>query len=496
MFLRGPGTLAVTPAPDGGYPGGNTVEGSNALHGLTRGTYNTANGLNTLFTDTTGSFNTATGVQALYGNNGSYNTATGANALYRNTIGNYNTANGAQALFNNIGSFNTAVGINALYKNQTGNYNTATGAQALFSNTSGPFNTAIGNAALFNNTSGDRNTAVGESAMLGNTTGASNSALGVSALRNNTTGNYNTAVGHDALVNNSVSGNTAVGFRAAYSNSNGTSNTAIGYAALLANSTGYENTAVGAGALQGNPNGNLNTAIGTGALQATANAGCTAIGWHAGATGTGIGNIYIGAGIDGPPNELGVTRIANIYSTGAASGRAVYVTSDNIVGTLVSSRRYKDEIKSMAETSEAIFSLRPVSFRYKKQIDPAHCLSFGLIAEEVAEVDPDLVTSDRDGKPETVRYEAINAMLLNEFLKEHRKVEEQRATIAQVKAILAIQGAAMAEQRKTVQSKLAQQEQKIEALTATLKEQASQIRKVSNQMKLVAPVPQLATNEH
>jgi trimeric autotransporter adhesin len=421
---------AVSPPPDGGYPRGNTAEGQNALFSLTSGGYNTAVGFFSLKSDATGSFNTALGAAALFANTGDQNTATGAGALLSNTAGAFNTAHGAFALF---------------------------------SNTEGPSNTAVGNMVLFNNTTGDRNTAVGESAMIANTTGASNTAMGVSALRNNVTGNFNTAIGHDSLVANQVSDNTAVGFRAAYSNTTGTSNTAVGYGALLNNSTGFDNTAVGGGALQGNTDGNGNTAIGAGALQGGDNLFNTAIGWHAGAsTSGGIGNVYIGPNIDGPPEgELGVTRIANIYSTGAASGRAVYVTSGNILGTLESSRRYKDEIKPMAEASEAIFSLRPVSFRYKENIDPARCLSFGLIAEEVAEVSPDLVTPDASGLPETVRYEAVNAMLLNEFLKEHHRVQEQEATIAELK------------------SKMSKQ---MEAVMARLKEHDAQLQNVRTQL--------------
>jgi Chaperone of endosialidase len=236
--------------------------------------------------------------------------------------------------------------------------------------------------------------------------------------------------------------------------------------ASAADGTGIDNTALGAGALQGMTDGGSNTAIGAGTLQATLNAGCTAIGWHAGATGSGIGNIYIGANVDGPANESGVTRIGNIYLTAAGGGRAVYVTSDNRLGTLESSRRYKDEIKPMAEASEAIFSLNPVSFRYKKELDPARCLSFGLIAEEVAQIDPNLVTPDRDGNPETVRYEAVNAMLLNEFLKEHRKVEQLT---------------------KEFESKFAQQQKQIETLTAGL-------QKVSAQLELHKPAPQTVLN--
>jgi len=444
-FCRTSTAFGVSPPPDGGYPGGNTAEGQNALFSLTTGGYNAAVGLFSLRSNTTGSFNTAMGAGALFANNANQNTATGAGALFSNTTGAFNTANGAFALF---------------------------------SNTDGPSNTAVGNMALFNNTSGNRNTALGESAMIANTMGGSNTAIGVSALRNNATGNFNTAVGHDALVANQVSGNTAVGFRAGYGNTTGYSNTAVGNGALIANATGWENIAIGDGALAGNTASTTNTAVGVRALgggtQGVLN---TAIGYEAGYNVDGIGNVCIGAGVHGQAGELGITRIANIYSTGAASGRAVYVTSDNILGTLESSRRYKDEIKSMGEMSEAIFSLRPVSFRYKEKIDPERCLSFGLIAEEVAEVDPALVTPDRNGDPETVRYEAVNAMLLNEFLKEHRKVQELCASNA--------------EQKK----QLAEQRNEIHALTAALKEQAAQIQKVSVELKTMRVTPNIVLND-
>ena len=272
------------------------------------------------------------------------------------------------------------------------------------------------------------------------------------------TGNFNTAVGHDSLVANQVSDNTAVGFRAAYSNTTGYSNTAIGNGALIANDTGWENTAIGDGALASNTASTTNTAVGVRALGGgTQGVFNTAIGYEAGYNVDGIGNVCIGAGVHGEAGELGITRIANIYSTGAASGRAVYVTSGNILGTLESSRRYKDEIKPMAEASEAIFSLRPVTFRYKENIDPARCLSFGLIAEEVAEVSPDLVTPDPHGMPETVRYEVVNAMLLNEFLKEHRKVQKLEAALDAVNARLEKQETQLQKVRSLVKTRKAEQ---------------------------------------
>jgi hypothetical protein len=160
------------------------------------------------------------------------------------------------------------------------------------------------------------------------------------------------------------------------------------------------------------------------------------------------------------------------------------VTSDNRIGTLSSSRRYKDEITPMEKASEAIHSLRPVSFRYKKEVDSRRSLSFGLIAEEVANVDPNLVTSDREGNPQTVRYEAINAMLLNEFLKDHRKVEEQQATISELKSV--IQG-----QKNEFQAAIAEQRKEIEA---RFKLQDAKIQTVSDQIQLNRAAPEMAAN--
>ena len=177
----------------------------------------------------------------------------------------------------------------------------------------------------------------------------------------------------------------------------------------------------------------------------------------------------------GVAGESNTTRIRNIYAS-VASGRAVYVNSDNKIGTLVSSRRFKDEIKPMDKASEAILALKPVTFRYKKEIEPNSGIMFGLIAEDVEKVDPDLVTRNDKGEVETVRYEAVNAMLLNEFLKEHRKVEEQSSKIQQ-------QEATITELRSTV----AQQQKGLQAVTARLEQQASQIQKVSAQLAAANP---------
>ena len=148
------------------------------------------------------------------------------------------------------------------------------------------------------------------------------------------------------------------------------------------------------------------------------------LGYNAGSSlTTGRGNVCIGSEIVGITGESNRTRIRNVYSW-IASGRAVYVNSDNKIGTLASTRGVKNDIKPMDKASEAILALKPVTFRYKKEIDASGTLQFGLVAEEVADINADLVTRDAEGKPETVRYDAVNAMLLNEFLKEHRKVAE------------------------------------------------------------------------
>jgi uncharacterized coiled-coil protein SlyX len=167
----------------------------------------------------------------------------------------------------------------------------------------------------------------------------------------------------------------------------------------------------------------------------------------------------------------------------------VYINADNKIGTLASSRRYKDEIKPMDKASETILALKPVTFRYKPEFDPGRTPMFGLVAEEVEQVNPDLVTRNDKGEVETVRYDAVNAMLLNEFLKEHRTVQELKSTVAK-------QEASVAEQRKDFQATVAEQEKEIQALTATVKEQASQIQKVSGQLELQkAPAQTVLNNQ-
>ena len=351
---------------------------------------------------------------------------------------------------------NTAEGDNALFNLGSGFDNTAIGFDALFSNAAGNFNTAVGFDALFHNTTGFENTATGVNALIGNTTGSSNTANGVNTLRFNTTGFQNAATGVQAL----------------FSNTTGFHNTADGFQALLANTTGNHNTAAGDNALVHNTIGIFNTAIGAHALDNNVTGSSNAVlGFQAGFNITGSGNVCIGQNIFGLAGESNVTRIRNIGSTAQANGVFVTVGAGGKLGFQVSSRRYKDDIKPMDKASEALFALKPVSFRYKQEIDPARSPDFGLIAEDVATVNPDLVARDEEGKIVTVRYQAVNTMLLNEFLKEHRKVEEQEKTIAELKSGMT-------------------------ALAAMVKEQAAQIQKVSAQLEASKPAPQVVNNNH
>jgi hypothetical protein len=340
--------------------------------------------------------------------------------------------------------------------------NTAEGQDALFSLTSGAQNTAIGYQALYDTTTGLYNTAVGYKALNSNNTGGSNTAVGVLALNINTIGVANTASGYQAL-NSNITGN---------------SNTATGQYALYSNSTGSMNTATGASALAGNTSGSNNTALGGNALGHTNGSNNIGIGYSAGIFTRGDNNIDIGnnghAGESGTirvgtPASQTNTYIAGISGTTVAGGVGVVIDNQGHLGTITSSARYKEAVKPMDKASEAILSLKPVTFHYKKVLDPDGIPQFGLVAEEVEKVDRDLVARDAGGKAYTVRYEAVNAMLLNEFLKEHKTVQEQGATIAELK-------------------------KEITALTATVKDQAAQMQKVSAQLEANKPAPQVVKN--
>ena len=298
-------------------------------------------------------------------------------------------------------------------------------------------NTALGDDALLNNTTGLRNTAIGLEALALNTTGSNNTATGSFALVSNTTGDLNTATGESALQDNT----------------NGFVNTATGFAALFNNETGDDNTATGREALKDNTTGNENTAIGSLALLLSNGSSNIALGFRAGLQLT-TGNANICIGNEGFGAESGVIRIgtqgthtatyiAGIVGVPVGAARSVGVTTDGQLGVKPSSARYKEAIETMNKASEALLNLKPVTFRYKKELDPKGVRRFGLVAEAVAKVDPDLVDLDAKGKPFTVRYDEVNAMLLNEFLKEHRKVEEQGAEIAELRAALARQAAVL-----------------------------------------------------
>jgi hypothetical protein len=372
---------------------------------------------------------------------------------------NFNTAEGQNALFSlTTGAANTAVGWFSLESTTTSNFNTALGAGTLLSNVA-ESNTAIGAGALLFNTTGEANTAAGTQALFSNDTGSANAATGDGALYSNIEGSNNTATGTAALFFNTGSRNTANGRSALFDNTSGGDNTATGYSALHNNTTGSFNTATGTDAL-------LNSATGT---------HNTALGYFAGSDVTGTGNVCIGANVYGDAGVNDTTWVKNVYAS-VATARQVYVNSDNKIGTLVSSRRFKEEIQPMEKASEAILALKPVTFHYKKEIEPNGSIMFGLIAEEVEQVDPDLVNRNDQGEAEAVRYEAVNAMLLNEFLKEHRKNEEQQAIIMQLKSTDAKQEAIIAKQQR-----------QIEALAASL-------QKVSAQLEVNKPAPQIVLN--
>ena len=381
----------------------------------------------------------------------------------------FTTAEGTKALFSlTTGSANTAVGWFSLFSNAAGSFNTATGAGALLFNTADE-NTAFGAAALLFNTTGTQNTAVGAAAVLSNTMGSDNTAVGANALSANTTGSENTSLGHSSLGAN-IDGdrNTAVGEVALSSNFHGNENTANGFQALAQNTDGAFNVAVGTGALSHNTIGESNIAVGAAAGQDQD---------------IGSGNVYIGAGVVGIAGENNHTYIGNVNLTTVSGGNADTVTVDlttGLLGHASSSRRYKEEIQPMDNASEALYRLKPVTYRFKKEIDPMQSPDYGLVAEDVAQVDPNLAIRDGNGQIENVRYTAINAMLLNEFLKEHRKMEEQADTIAELKLTVA-------EQQNTFQSKLSEQEKQIADLVSGL-------AKVSAQLESTRPDPQVVAN--
>jgi hypothetical protein len=399
----------------GSYTNGNAFLGF-AGNATTTGDHNTASGLWALFSNTTGLQNTASGYAALYSNTtGNYNTASGVGALNYNISGNYNTASGNETLYHNTtGSYNTASGFDALFANTEGLENTASGFKALYSNITGKFNTASGFDALFSNTTGNWNTASGVEVLYRNTTGVANTASGADALFANTTGEYN----------------TACGFKALYSNTTGINNTACGDHALYMNTDGFENVAYGEFALYSST-GSLNTAIGYGAGRLLTS----------GSNNTYISNIGVESESNtiriGEPSEITAFYVAGVKNATVTSGQPVYIGSDGRLGTVPSSRRYKDNIEDIGNASNGLLALRPVTFRYKQAApDGSKPLQYGLIAEEVAAVFPDAVLYNDSGQPDSVEYHKINAMLLNEVQRQHREIEDLKESLSQLQSLV------------------------------------------------------------
>jgi len=336
---------------------------------------------------------------------------------------------------------NLAEGYLALQSLTAGIYNTGIGTYSLLSLTDASLDTAVGAGALFSD-NGGTNTAVGAGALFSNTTGGDNNAVGAFALFSNATAFFNNAHGHSALLNNVDGGeNNAFGDLAMENNTSGASNTAIGDDALRFNVDGSGNVAVGDEA-------------GTG-LGASVN-NCIAINVNGAGPFAVLDNTcFIGSIFDQPVSDVGTQE-------------AVFVDQFNVVGITASSRRFKHDIQPMDKSSEAILALKPVTFKYNSDINGR--TQYGLVAEDVAQVNPDLVVQHKDGEISTVRYEQVNAMLLNEFLKEHKKVQNLEVTVAQ-------------------------QQKGMEVLTAQLKEQAAQIQKVSAQLEVSKPAPQVVATK-
>ena len=381
---------------------------------------------------------------------------------------------------------NTVLGDDALISLTTGIDNTAIGFNALASTTEGNFNTAVGSSALASNGGiGSANVAVGWQALFSNQTGGANVAIGYLALYSNISGRDNVAIGDNALYRNHGTDNVGIGHLALWLNKSGSNNTAIGLQALFRNTSGSHNCAYGEFALALNDTASSNTAVGDHALFNNIGTNNIAIGAYAGYNIlNGNDNISIGdfgSSHDSGTIRIGLRRSTNTFIGGISNntvpdGASVVIDSKGRLGVLSSSARFKDAIKPMDKVSEAILALQPVTFHYKKEVDPNGISQFGLVAEEVEKVNPDLVARDDEGNPYTVRYEAVNAMLLNEFLKEHRRVEEQGKTIAELR------------------STIAQQQKAVETLSARLGEQETRITKISAQLAAGEAAPRVVDN--
>lgn len=327
------------------------------------------------------------------------NTAIGTGTLQLNTIGRWNTGIGVDALGDNIeGSYNTATGVNALWHNTTGNDNTATGVNSLWANTSGNANTAIGRGALTSNTTAGANVATGFLSMHLNTTGSNNTSIGASSMEMNEIGVENTAVGQSALLTGTGSRNTAIGASALWSISGGERNIALGWQA------GYDIV-----------DGGFNIAIGNRGNAADSNT-------------IRVGNANhqraFVAGIEG-------------VMTGIPDAVTVLIDSNGQLGTVNSSARYKQDISAMGDASERLLSLTPVTFHYKQAYaNGEKPVEYGLIAEQVAQVFPELVVFDEDNQPRTVKYRLLSTLLLNELQKQDRQLLSLTGQVAELNELV------------------------------------------------------------
>ncbi len=522
----------------------NAAFGASALLSNTTGGSNSAFGINALYNNTTGGSDSAVGYSALNANNtGSLNSAFGVDALQNNSQNWGNSAFGVNALqFNNDpnvfsnASDNSAFGVSALGANTTGSSNSAFGYDALYTSTTSSNNSAFGFAAMFLIPAGNNNSAFGNNAMSGNpagtqggddnsafgayalgyqNSGTDNSAFGFEALQGNSstgvTGSYNSAFGASALQDNTTgANNSAFGYNALQNNDNGSSggNDAFGFQALKANTSGFSNDAFGGDALYQNTTGVQNDAFGGCALCAlTSGSNNIAIGANAGdVLSSGSYNIYIGN--SGESSESDVIRlgtsqtatyIAGIYNETSSSGVEVFVDSSQKLGTSTSSRRYKHAITDMGAESELLMKLRPVSFYYKPELDKDQTRQYGLVAEEVAKIAPQLVLFDKDGLPQTVRYHFVNAMLLNEVQKQRRALDAQQSTIANQQDAITRQLAeirdlatrlaqldkAQSEERKVQEDQQKQWLDQVRALRSELQNLQSQLHATGNTLVAV-----------
>ncbi len=340
------------------------------------------------------------------------------------------------ALFvHTTGTNNLFVGPGAGNPATTGSANAGFGKDALRSNTTAAGNSAFGEEALFSNTSGSQNSGFGENSLRANATGTRNNAFGRGALAANTAGGNNAGFGADALTSN-LTGfyNSAFGESALRANTTGNLNSAFGENALRSNTTGSNNAALGQLALQGSTTGSRNVAVGPGAGSSQT---------------TGSDNIYLAnSGVAGESGQIRVgsvgthtqATVAGIHGRTSASGIAVLVNASGTLGTTTSSGRFKQDVEDMAGASDLLMQLRPVTFRYRKEVAPdaSDERQYGLIAEEVAEVAPELVALDLEGRPHSVKYHLLPALLLNQAQRDQRAIEALERRIGELERELAV----------------------------------------------------------